>query len=52
MKRIVVSMPDLEKATIVKAVRLEKGRKLETWVRGVLMDAATLEIAQTEEKPK
>lgn len=46
MKRITINMPNLEKATIVRAVRLEKGVKLNEWVRSALLDAALSEIAQ------
>ncbi len=46
MKKLVINVDDLEKALWVKAVRLEKGRKLERWVRDALNDAATLELAQ------
>ena len=48
MKKLIIDCADMEKATWVKAVRLEKGRKLEVWVRDTLNDAATLEIAQKE----
>lgn len=50
VKKLIVDVTDLEKATYVKAVRLEKGRKLAQWVRDSLNDAATLEIAQRGKK--
>ncbi len=46
MKKLVINVGDLEKALWVKAVRLEKGRKLEQWMRDALNDAAKLELAQ------
>jgi hypothetical protein len=46
MKKLIVDVSEMESATWVEAVRLEKGRKLEAWVRDVLNDAATLELAQ------
>jgi hypothetical protein len=49
MKRLIFDLEDTEKATLVKAIRLVPGTKLSEWVRRVLMDAATLEIAQQAE---
>ena len=51
MKKLIIDVLDQEKATYVKCVRLEKGRKLERWVRDALNDAATLELAQKPDKP-
>ena len=51
MANLVINLPNEEKGLIVRAVRLVHNQNLETWVRRVLLDAATLEIAQREGKP-
>ena len=50
MRKITVNLPGDEKGLIIRAVRLIKGQNLEQWVRRILLDAATLEIAQREEE--
>jgi hypothetical protein len=52
MKRLLISLPDDEKALIVRCIRLNPGTKLSVWVRRVLVDQATLEIAQHNEVKK
>jgi hypothetical protein len=52
MKRIVVVLTDREKYTLVCASRLVKGRNLSDYMRDILMDAATLELAQKKDDPK
>jgi hypothetical protein len=52
VKRLLISLPDEEKGLIVRAIRLVPGTKLSVWVRQVLVDQATLEIAQHNEVKK
>ena len=49
MRKITVNLPNDEKGLIIRAVRLIKGQNLEQWVRRILLDAATLEIAQNKD---